>query len=88
MTEKPWIGRKIDVLDKGYVLVVDTWGTDADICAAARVSYAAAKSSKKDKDDAGLIDYMIRHGHTSPFEQAFIKLEVKLPIVVEREWAR
>ena len=84
--EKPWIGRKIDVLDKGYVLVVDTWGADEDVCAAARVSYA--EGCKQVKDDAALIDYMMRHGHTSPFEQAFLKLEIKLPIVVEREWAR
>lgn len=83
---KSWIGRKIDVLDRGYVLVVDTWGADEDVCAAARVSYA--EGCKQVKDDAALIDHMIRHGHTSPFEQAFIKLEVKLPIVVEREWAR
>jgi thymidylate synthase (FAD) len=77
---------KIDVLDHGYVLVVSHWGTDTDICSAARVSYA--EGCKQVKDDASLIDYMMRHGHTSPFEQAFLKLEVKLPIFVEREWAR
>lgn len=83
---KSWIGRKIDVLDHGYVLVVDSMGTDADICAAARVSYA--EGCRQVKDDAALIDHMMRHGHTSPFEQAILKLEVKLPIVVEREMAR
>ena len=73
------------VLDHGYVRLVDTMGTDADIARAARVSTLGKKSKRS---DAGLIDYLMRHGHHSPFEMAELKFEVKAPIFVARQWFR
>lgn len=74
------------VLDHGYVMLVDVMGDDDAIVQAARVSYALGTT--KGKDDRGLLRYLMRSRHTSPFEQARIKLEVKLPIFVERQWVR
>lgn len=74
------------ILDHGYVMLVDLMGDEDAIVQAARVSYAAGP--KKGKDDRNLLRYLMRARHTSPFEQACIKLEVKLPIYVERQWAR
>lgn len=76
----------VQVLDKGYLMLVDVMGDDEAVVQAARVSYASGTT--KTSNDRNLIRYLLRSGHTSPFEQAQIKLEVKLPIYVERQWAR
>jgi len=76
----------IPVLDHGYIMLVDVMGDDDSVVQAARVSYA--KGTKKTNDDRSLLRYLMRSRHTSPFEQARIKLEVKLPIFVERQWVR
>ena len=78
--------RPIAVLDHGFVRVVDYMGDDAAIVQAARVSYG--KGTKKVTEDRGLIRYLMRHRHTTPFEMCEIKLHVKLPIFVARQWIR
>ncbi len=78
--------QAIPVLDKGFVRVVDYMGDDHAIVQAARVSYGAG--TKTVRTDAGLIDYLMRHQHTSPFEMCDIKLHVKLPVFVARQWIR
>ncbi|MCV6595879.1 MAG: FAD-dependent thymidylate synthase [Mangrovicoccus sp.] len=75
-----------DVLDHGFVRVVDYMGDDAAIVQAARVSYGAG--TKKARDDAGLIRYLMRHWHSTPFEMCELKLHVKLPVFVARQWIR
>jgi thymidylate synthase (FAD) len=74
------------VLDHGFVRVIDYMGDDAAIVQAARVSYG--KGTKKLREDSGLIRYLIRHRHTTPFEMCEIKFHVKLPIFVARQWIR
>ena len=74
------------VLDHGFVRVVDYLGNDASIVQAARVSYGAG--TKKARGDEGLIRYLMRHRHTTPFEMCEIKLHVKLPLFVARQWIR
>jgi len=74
------------VLDHGFIRVVDYMGNDASVVQAARVSYG--HGTRKLRDDSGLINYLIRHMHTTPFEMAEIKLHVKLPIFVARQWIR
>ena len=76
----------IPVLDHGVVRVIDYMGDDAAVVQAARVSYG--KGTKKISDDAGLINYLLRHRHTTPFEMCEIKYHVKLPIFVARQWIR
>jgi len=76
----------LPVLDHGFIRVVDYMGDDAAIVQAARVSYG--RGTKKSRDDAGLINYLLRNWHTSPFEMCEIKLHVKLPIFVARQWIR
>jgi thymidylate synthase (FAD) len=76
----------IPVLDHGFVRVVDYMGDDAAIVQAARVSYG--RGTRKVSSDRGLINYLMRHRHTSPFEMCEIKLHVKLPIFVARQWIR
>jgi len=76
----------IPLLDHGFVRVVDYMGDDAAIVQAARVSYG--KGTRKVQDDAGLINYLMRHRHTTPFEMCEIKYHVKLPIFVARQWIR
>ena len=76
----------IPVLDHGFVRVVDYMGDDAAIVQAARVSYG--KGTKAARDDRGLIRYLMRHWHSTPFEMCEIKLHVKLPIFVARQWIR
>ncbi|MFT6606107.1 MAG: thymidylate synthase (FAD) [Halocynthiibacter sp.] len=75
-----------DVLDHGFVRVIDYMGDDAAICQAARVSYG--KGTKSVQNDAGLIRYLMRHWHSTPFEMCEIKLHVKLPVFVARQWIR
>lgn len=74
------------VLDHGFIRVVDYMGDDGAVVQAARVSYG--KGTRKTNEDQGLINYLMRHSHTTPFEMAEIKLHVKLPIFVARQWIR
>lgn len=83
---KDWIGKEIPVLDRGFVRLVDYMGSDAAIVQAARVSYG--KGTKKRSEDRGLIRYLMRHRHTTPFEMCEIKFHIKLPIFVARQWVR
>jgi len=76
----------IPVLDHGFVRVVDYMGDDAAICQAARVSYG--RGTKSVQNDEGLIRYLMRHWHSTPFEMCEIKLHVKLPVFVARQWIR
>ena len=76
----------IPVLDHGFVRVVDYMGDDAAIVQAARVSYG--RGTKHVSQDKGLINYLMRHWHSTPFEMCEIKLHVKLPIFVARQWIR
>ena len=78
--------NQIKVLDKGFIRVVDYMGNDSSIVQAARVSYG--KGTKKKSLDEGLIRYLLRHKHTTPFEMCEIKLHVKLPIFIARQWIR
>lgn len=78
--------KTIPVLDHGFIRVVDYMGTDSSIVQAARVSYGAG--TKKALEDRGLINYLMRHHHSTPFEMCEIKLHVKLPIFVARQWLR
>jgi thymidylate synthase (FAD) len=75
-----------EVLDHGFVRVIDYMGDDAAICQAARVSYG--KGTKAVTNDEGLIRYLMRHWHSTPFEMCEIKLHVKLPVFVARQWIR
>jgi len=76
----------VPVLDHGFVRVVDYMGDDSSIVQAARVSYG--KGTKKVSTDSGLIKYLMRHRHSTPFEMCEIKYHVKLPIFVARQWIR
>jgi thymidylate synthase (FAD) len=74
------------VLDHGFIRVIDYMGDDSAIVQAARVSYG--RGTKRVQEDAGLIRYLMRHRHTTPFEMCEIKFHVKLPIFVARQWIR
>jgi thymidylate synthase (FAD) len=76
----------IPLLDHGFIRVIDYMGDDAAIVQAARVSYG--KGTKKISTDAGLIKYLMRHWHSTPFEMCEIKFHVKLPIFIARQWIR
>ncbi len=76
----------ISVLDHGFVRVIDYMGDDTSIVQAARVSYG--KGTKKVSTDIGLIKYLMRHWHSTPFEMCEIKYHVKLPIFIARQWIR
>ena len=76
----------LPVLDHGFVRVVDYMGDDTSIVQSARVSYG--KGTKKVSTDSGLIKYLMRHRHSTPFEMCEIKYHVKLPIFVARQWIR
>ena len=76
----------VPVLDHGFVRVVDYMGDDTSIVQSARVSYG--KGTKKVSTDSGLIKYLMRHRHSTPFEMCEIKYHVKLPIFVARQWIR
>jgi thymidylate synthase (FAD) len=76
----------LPVLDHGFVRVIDYMGDDAAVVQAARVSYG--RGTKRTSEDAGLIRYLIRHRHSTPFEMCEIKFHVKLPIFVARQWIR
>jgi thymidylate synthase (FAD) len=74
------------VLDHGFIRVIDYMGSDSSIVQAARVSYG--KGTKQVSKDKGLINYLLKNKHTTPFEMCEIKLHVKLPIFVARQWIR
>src|SRR5688572_7830636 len=75
--------RTLPVLDHGFVRVMDYMGDDGAVVQAARVSYG--RGTKAAREDRGLIRYLMRHSHTTPFEMCEIKLHVKLPIFVARQ---
>ncbi|GAA0286572.1 FAD-dependent thymidylate synthase [Rhodovulum strictum] len=74
------------VLDHGLIRVIDYMGDDAAICQAARVSYG--RGTKAVSNDEGLIRYLMRHWHSTPFEMCEVKFHVKLPVFVARQWIR
>ncbi|WP_416896601.1 MAG: FAD-dependent thymidylate synthase [Minwuia sp.] len=78
--------KAIPVLDHGFVRVVDYMGDDAAVVQAARVSYG--RGTRQVSQDAGLINYLMRHRHSTPFEMCEIKYHIKLPIFVARQWIR
>jgi thymidylate synthase (FAD) len=80
------LDREFPVLDKGFVRLVDYLGGDERIVQAARVSYGAG--TKSYREDAALIDHLLRMDHSSPFEQVILTFHVKLPIFVARQWIR
>lgn len=80
------LDREIPVLDRGFVRLIDYMGGDASIVQAARVSYGVG--TKTVREDRNLINYLMRHRHTTPFEMVELKFHVKLPIFVARQWIR
>ena len=76
----------IPILDHGFLRLIDYMGNDAAIVQAARVSYG--RGTKKMSEDRGLINYLIRHRHSTPFEMCEIKFHVKMPIFIARHWLR
>lgn len=80
------LDEEFPVLDKGFVRLVDYLGSDQRIVQAARVSYG--EGTKSHRQDAGLIDYLLRHDHTSPFEQVVLTFHAKMPVFVARQWVR
>lgn len=80
------LGKRFKVLDDGFVRVVDYMGSDESIVQAARVSYG--KGTKKVSEDRGLIRYLLRHLHTTPFEMCEIKLHIRVPMDCWRQWIR
>ena len=80
------LDKEFSVLDHGFVRLIDYMGSDESIVQAARVSYG--QGTKKVSEDRGLIRYLMRHKHTTPFEMVEFKFHVKLPIFVARQWIR
>ena len=80
------LDKAFPVLDKGFVRLVDYMGSDSRIVQSARVSYG--DGTKTVREDQGLINYLLRNEHTSPFEQVVFTFHVKLPIFVARQWIR
>jgi thymidylate synthase (FAD) len=80
------LDKKFKILDKGFVRLVDYMGSDERIVQSARVSYG--KGTKTYREDKGLINYLLRNDHTSPFEQVIFTFHIKLPIFVARQWIR
>lgn len=80
------LGKPFNVLDDGFIRVIDYMGSDTSIVQAARVSYG--KGTKKVHEDRGLIRYLMRHQHTTPFEMCEIKFHVRVPMDCWRQWIR
>ncbi len=80
------LDKEFKVLDKGFVRLVDYLGSDERIVQSARVSYG--EGTKTYREDKGLINYLLRNGHTSPFEQVNFTFHIKMPIFVARQWIR
>lgn len=81
-----WLGVPIEVLDQGFLYLVDYMGNDEAIEQAARVSYGAG--TRQVQETRGLIRYLLRHQHTTPFEMIEVKFHAKMPIFVARQWIR
>ena len=83
------INKRLDVLDHGFVRLIDYMGSDLSIVRNARVSYDAAERAGEDKgSDVRLINYLYRNRHNTPFESVTFTFEVKAPIFVLRQWMR
>jgi len=80
------LGQTFPVLDDGFIRVVDYMGSDSSIVQAARVSYG--DGTKKVSEDRGLIRYLLRNQHTTPFEMCSLKLHVRVPMDTWRQWIR
>lgn len=80
------LGKEIPVLDHGFIRVIDYMGNDESIVQAARVSYGSG--TKQLRQDAALINYLMKQNHSTPFEMCELKLHIKLPIFVARQWIR
>jgi len=80
------LDKEFKVLDRGFVRLVDYMGGDERITQAARVSYG--EGTRSVRQDKGLINYLMKHGHTSPFEQVMLTFHSKMPIFVARQWVR
>lgn len=80
------LGERFDVLDHGFIRVIDYMGDDSSVAQMARTSYG--KGTKSVNEDRGLLRYLIRHRHTSPLEGNEIKLHIRMPIFVMRQWIR
>ncbi|NDG49746.1 MAG: FAD-dependent thymidylate synthase [Rhodospirillales bacterium] len=80
------LAQAIPVLDHGFIRVVDYMGDDAAVVQSARVSYG--RGTKAANEDRGLIRYLMRHRHSTPFEMCEIKYHIKLPIFIARQWIR
>jgi thymidylate synthase (FAD) len=80
------LDKEFPVLDKGFIRLVDYLGGDERVVQSARVSYG--EGTKTYREDAALIDYLLRNRHTSPFEQVVLTFHIKLPIFVARQWVR
>lgn len=80
------LGKTFEVLDHGFIRVIDYMGNDTSIVQAARVSYGSG--TKTSREDKGLIYYLMKNCHTTPFEMCEIKFHIKLPIFVARQWVR
>ena len=80
------LDREYPVLDHGFVRLVDYMGSDSRIVQSARVSYGSG--TKTYRQDKGLINYLLRNDHTSPFEQVVFTFHLKMPIFVARQWVR
>src|SRR5689334_9850613 len=80
------LGHTFSVLDDGFIRVIDYMGSDESVVQAARVSYG--KGTRKLHEDRGLIRYLMRHAHTTPFEMCEIKLHVRVPMDCWRQWIR
>ena len=85
-TGQPWLGKRVDVLDKGWVELQDVMGDDNAIVAAARASFLG--ESKGTERDKKLLFYLLRHHHTTPFEMVEFKFRVRAPVVVWWQWVR
>jgi thymidylate synthase (FAD) len=80
------LDKEFAVLNKGFIRLVDYMGGDERVVQSARVSYG--EGTKSYREDAGLIDYLLRNRHTSPFEQISLTFHVKMPIFIARQWIR
>src|SRR5579859_3631462 len=80
------LGMPLRVLDAGFVRLIDYMGDDTSVVQAARVSYGVG--TKRVQDDRGLIRYLMRHAHTTPFEMCEIKFHIRAPMDVWRQWIR
>jgi thymidylate synthase (FAD) len=87
MSTYPWLNQKIEVLDKGFVVLKDQLGSDLTPVNAARISFGKQKDSF-DENDEKLIKYLVEHDHTSPFRHEQLQFHIKAPIFVLRQWMK